>query len=161
MLRLRFLSIAILIAQVSRSANLLALDFTEIDSKNRESVVFIKSIKERKDGTVKPSVSSGTGFLVDKAGYVLTNNHVVPRPDNDHTIQVVGAERSRNNFPYPLTVVARDEELDLALLQFPDVGKTWQPVGIRSTRARQAEQYCFGPRFSSGSRLIVCSWNCE
>jgi S1-C subfamily serine protease len=104
-------------------------DFSEIDKKNRNSIIFIKTIKERKDGTGKPVETSGTGFVIEESGYVLTNSHVIPATDSDTTVRISGAERSRYNFSYPLTLITRDEGIDIALLQFPDV-KQWRPVQI-------------------------------
>ena len=53
----------------------------------------------------------GSGFIISKDGYVVTNNHVVEKADE---IKVVlqGGEES-----YPAEIVGRDPETDLALLK--------------------------------------------
>jgi serine protease Do len=53
--------------------------------------------------------SSGTGFFVSRAGYVVTNNHVIADCKN---IQIFGAVALS-----PAKVVAVDKEYDLALLK--------------------------------------------
>ena len=56
---------------------------------------------------------AGTGFVIDKSGFILTNNHVI---DGAETIRVrlFGAGR---NEEYPAKVVGRDALTDSALLQ--------------------------------------------
>jgi serine protease Do len=73
---------------------------------------------------------TGSGFIVDPHGYILTNNHVVD-----------GATRVRvtlngDSTEYPATVVGADPELDLAVLKI-DAGKTLPAVKIGNSDAVQ------------------------
>src|SRR3954451_22000805 len=52
----------------------------------------------------------GSGFIIDPAGYVVTNNHVV---GNAEKITVILQDNSR----HPAKIVGRDEKTDLALLK--------------------------------------------
>jgi serine protease Do len=52
----------------------------------------------------------GSGFIIDPAGYVVTNNHVV---GNSEKITVILQDNSR----HPAKIVGRDEKTDLALLK--------------------------------------------
>ncbi|MGA3005247.1 MAG: DegQ family serine endoprotease [Acetobacteraceae bacterium] len=62
-----------------------------------------------------PAHALGSGFIIDPAGYIVTNNHVV---DHAHQIKVtLGDGKS-----YPAKVVGRDAKTDLALLKI-DAGK--------------------------------------
>jgi len=56
---------------------------------------------------------AGTGFVIDKTGYILTNNHVIEGADKI-TVAFVGAAR---NEEYPAKVVGHDALTDSALLQ--------------------------------------------
>ena len=56
------------------------------------------------------TVSSGTGFLIERDGYILTNHHVIAGAQR---IGVVLSNASK----YPAEVVAIDEYKDLALLK--------------------------------------------
>jgi serine protease Do len=56
----------------------------------------------------------GSGFIIDPAGYVVTNNHVI---DDAHKITVILQDNSR----HPAKVIGRDAKTDLALLKI-DVG---------------------------------------
>jgi serine protease Do len=60
---------------------------------------------------------AGTGFIIDAAGFVLTNNHVV---DGAETIRVslYGAERFDS---YPAKIVGHDTLTDTALLQLTEM----------------------------------------
>jgi len=53
----------------------------------------------------------GSGFIVSKDGYILTNEHVVSGADS---IEVTLAEYDS---PFPATVIGSDRELDLAVLK--------------------------------------------
>jgi serine protease Do len=57
-----------------------------------------------------PAHALGSGFIVDPAGYIVTNNHVV---DHAHQIKVTLG----NGKSYPAKVVGRDAKTDLALLK--------------------------------------------
>ena len=58
-------------------------------------------------------VATGSGVIVSKDGYVVTNNHVV---DNASEIEVI----LHNNKAYKAKVVGRDADVDLALLKIED-----------------------------------------
>jgi serine protease Do len=57
-----------------------------------------------------PREGEGSGFIIDAAGYIVTNNHVVQ-----------GADRIRvtlnNGDEYPATLIGRDPKTDLALIK--------------------------------------------
>ncbi|HEX5000680.1 MAG TPA: trypsin-like peptidase domain-containing protein [Terriglobia bacterium] len=63
--------------------------------------------------------SLGTGFIVDKAGYILTNHHVIEPPENGTVkkITVVLEDKAE----YTAKVMGSDEETDLAVIKI-DVG---------------------------------------
>jgi serine protease Do len=60
--------------------------------------------------------SLGSGFIIDKEGYVVTNNHVVEGADKIKVILVGGKE-------YRATVKGRDPKTDLALIKIVDPPK--------------------------------------
>jgi serine protease Do len=70
-----------------------------------------------------PEISgAGTGFIVDKAGFILTNNHVVEDAD-DIRVSLLGAERGET---YEAKVIGRDTLTDCALIQLTEMPK--QPL---------------------------------
>src|SRR5437879_4217112 len=54
--------------------------------------------------------ASGSGVLVDRAGYILTNNHVIENAQ-DITVRLSDARK------FPATLVGRDPKTDLAVLK--------------------------------------------
>ncbi len=62
-----------------------------------------------------PTHALGSGFVIDPAGYVVTNNHVI---DDANDIKIILADGTS----YPARVVGRDKKTDLALLKI-DAGK--------------------------------------
>jgi serine protease Do len=63
------------------------------------------------------TAGAGTGFVIDKAGFILTNNHVVEGADRI-TVSFVGASR---NEEYAAKVVGHDALTDSALIQLTEM----------------------------------------
>ncbi|MGO9097668.1 MAG: Do family serine endopeptidase [Bryobacteraceae bacterium] len=77
---------------------------------------------------------TGSGFIVDKNGYILTNNHVVD-----------GATRVRvqlhgDTTEYTAKVIGTDTELDLAVIKI-DAGKPLPPVKIGNSDGVQVGEW--------------------
>jgi len=70
--------------------------------------------QQRRGGA--PTHALGSGFIIDPAGYIVTNNHVV---DGAHDISVT-LDDGQN---YPAKLVGRDEKTDLAVLKI-EAGKS-------------------------------------
>jgi len=67
--------------------------------------------------------SLGTGFIIDREGYILTNNHVVEKTDE---IKVILADEKE----YTAEIVGRDPKTDLALIRIrPDKPLVPLPLG--------------------------------
>ncbi|MBI3557821.1 MAG: trypsin-like peptidase domain-containing protein [Deltaproteobacteria bacterium] len=79
--------------------------------------------KDQRDLTAPPgnemmpkAVALGSGFIIDKSGTILTNNHVVADADE---IKVAFTELPDDS-PVEAKVIGRDPDLDIALLQVKD-----------------------------------------
>lgn len=77
----------------------------------------------------RPSSSVGSGFIVDEAGYILTNNHVI---DDASRITV----RLQSGEEFVAKVVGTDEETDLAVLKI-DVGRDLPFIRFGNSDAAQ------------------------
>ena len=66
------------------------------------------------------SEGAGTGFVIDKSGYILTNNHVIEGADKI-TVAFVGAAR---NEEYSAKVIGHDALTDSALIQLTEMPAT-------------------------------------
>ena len=68
--------------------------------------------------------SAGTGFVIDKAGFILTNNHVVEDAD-EIQVGLFGANMANpNEHLYAAKVVGRDLLTDSALIQLTELPAT-------------------------------------
>jgi serine protease Do len=65
-----------------------------------------------------PAVGAGSGFIIDKAGYILTNNHVV---ENAKSIEVLLAGVDDESERLSAKVIGRDPLSDTALLQLTEL----------------------------------------
>ncbi|NNE39531.1 MAG: Do family serine endopeptidase [Marinicaulis sp.] len=78
---------------------------------------------QRKFG--RQPVSLGSGFVIDSAGIVVTNNHVIDQAD-DITVTL------SNGDEFKATVRGRDRETDLAVLQLTNAPRSLQSVDFGS-----------------------------
>ncbi len=66
--------------------------------------------------------SLGSGFIIDKEGYIITNNHVVEKAD-EISVRVSGKE-------YKARTIGRDPKTDLALIKLSTPVKDLQPLAL-------------------------------
>jgi hypothetical protein len=122
-----------------------AQDWSAIRAKVPGAVIFVEVVREKRDGSNR-QVLAGTGFVFDDRGYAITAAHVVPRVADDERLSVKIALRSRYAPKTEAQVVLRVDDLDLALLQFPDIGKKWPTAsfGASSKVPTDARLYVLG-----------------
>lgn len=77
----------------------------------------------------RPSYAVGSGFIVDKSGYILTNQHVI---EDSSRITV----RLQNGEEYLANVIGEDNETDLAVLKI-DAGKDLPSVKLGDSNSAQ------------------------
>jgi len=83
----------------------------EVYANNVNSVVEIKTeINKTLEGQIATGAASGTGFIISKDGYILTNNHVI---ENGTKIKV----SLYDGKSYDATLIGTDPELDIAVLK--------------------------------------------
>lgn len=140
-------------AQAPNSAALLSDSFAEVAKKVESAVVSIDTKGKTPEAAVRsgdipnnsdelmelfrrqsrrPTYAVGSGFLVDKSGYILTNAHVVAEAAKI-TVRLDSGEE------YPGKVVGIDSETDIAVLKI-DAGKDLPVVQLGdSNTARVGE----------------------
>ncbi len=93
--------------------------------------------------TSEPHEVSGTGFIVDKNGYIVTNNHVVENGAKI-TVKLLGDSKE-----YRGKVIGTDQETDLAVVKI-DAGTPLQPVTVGNSDAVQVGDWAiaFGSPFN-------------
>jgi putative serine protease PepD len=81
--------------------------------------------------------ATGSGFVLDREGHIVTNNHVVAdAAENDGPIEIVDQDGNR----YEVTVVGRSPVYDLAVLYSEDA-RSLKPAALgRSERLQVGEQ---------------------
>ncbi len=91
-------------------------------------------IKANAPGLVKIEVSSGgrsgtgSGFLIDSAGHIVTNQHVV---EDASTVTVVFLDKSTRQ----AKVLGTDPTMDIAVIQVTDPPRTAKSIALGSSRA--------------------------
>lgn len=88
--------------------------------------------QEKKTGTEKQQIGSGTGFIVSEDGLVLTNKHVVSDDTADYTVIDI------NGKEYPAKVLAKDPVQDLAIIKIE--GSGFKPLKLGSASDIQIGQ---------------------
>ncbi|MBY0504105.1 MAG: trypsin-like peptidase domain-containing protein [Bryobacteraceae bacterium] len=69
---------------------------------------------------------SGSGFVVDRAGYIITNDHVVNKADH------IFVKFPNQDTEYKAKVVGTDKETDIAVLKI-SAGKPLEPIRIANS----------------------------
>jgi serine protease Do len=82
-----------------------------------------------------PIEGAGSGFIIDKAGFILTNNHVVQDAD---TIAIKFDGMGELEEGLPAKVVGHDDLSDVALLQLTQIPKTPLPEAKFGDSAQMA-----------------------
>ncbi len=83
---------------------------------------------------IQPNVGSGTGFVYDAAGHIVTNHHVV---SNGQRFEVVFASGEREW----ATLVGSDEDSDLAVLQVETLPDGVEPLPLAGAGGVQVGQF--------------------
>ncbi len=74
--------------------------------------LFRRDIPQREEvGSEKVEVGGGTGFLISKDGYIMTNRHVVDQDDVEYSVITDDGES------HTATVIAKDPVFDIAVLK--------------------------------------------
>jgi S1-C subfamily serine protease len=88
-----------------------------------------------------PQQGQGSGFILDKQGHILTNNHVI---DNAQRVEVTLSDKHK----YKATVVGVDKGHDLALLQINNVPNLQPATLAESTNLTVGQRvYAIGNPF--------------
>lgn len=77
----------------------------------------------RQKGTQHEKVGAGTGFLITKDGYIITNKHVVADTAADYTVLLSDGSQK------PAQVVYKDSVHDLAVIKIEGSGFTTMELG--------------------------------
>jgi S1-C subfamily serine protease len=101
----------------------------EVRLKARHSMLFIEAVSQNNDGT-KRDVARSTGFIISDKGYGMTVAHAVPKTTSDTIVHYYASVGSRYASKFPVEVVRRDEDLDLALLRLPKVQDWRHFIGL-------------------------------
>ena len=108
----------------------------DIYRRDAPGVVFIRSQTVERGtspfdlGGAQQSVSTGSGFVVDNDGYILTNAHVVNGSTN---VRVSFSDKRTRE----ARIVGKDESTDLALLKVNPSGLSLRPLALGNSKTVQ------------------------
>ena len=108
------------------------LTYTEIYNANVDSCVSINASATGYNFFMQPvkTASSGSGFIITKDGYIVTNYHII---SNSTDVEVPLDDGTT----YTAQVVGGDESYDLAVLKIDPGDKELQPVVLGSSSSLQ------------------------
>jgi len=111
-----------------------ALTVNQIYSEDSPGVVYITAQQSAQTSPVNPfgqsqgGTATGSGFVIDNDGHILTNNHVVAGADNV-TVRVGGEDGQT----FDAKVVGTDPSTDVAVLQVDSGSDQLQPLELGSS----------------------------
>jgi S1-C subfamily serine protease len=139
------------------SAVVIGEDFSEAAAKATQSVVYINSISKGVsysywdwffgEGNNRTQVSSGSGVIFTKDGYIITNNHVI---ESAERLEVVFNKRV-----YPAELIGTDPSTDLAVLKIDE--KNLPAIVLSSSKNVQVGEWviAIGNPFSLTSTVTA------
>jgi len=122
--------------------------FEEMDARSRPSILMIEAVVTDGAGRVLRSLGHGTGIIVSKKGYVLTDDHVITGKHSKQDaldlsdgfkaspikgLVVTGRIEERTADGIRLVVVGEDSKHDLAVLRLEPAGnpaRRWRALGV-------------------------------
>jgi|GraSoi2013_100cm_1033763.scaffolds.fasta_scaffold115031_2 S1-C subfamily serine protease len=104
-------------------------DWLEVRRKVRNSVLFIEAVGQKNDGTKPLDIVRSTGFVISDNGFGMTVAHGVPRTTSETTVNYYASAGSRYASKFPIEVIRRDDDLDLAIFRLPPV-QNWHLIGL-------------------------------
>ena len=136
-----------------------AFSASDIYRRSASSVVLIFGFSDSGEG------SSATGTILSDSGLVLTNNHVITNADTGRLFPslvvyfkptpVSGDNRRDLTTPFLVDVLARDPDLDLALLRIKDAPSGLRPIEVADSEDHRAT--CASP-FAPSKPKRCPSW---
>jgi serine protease Do len=107
-----------------------------------------KNLPRAPEGSERPSLAQGSGFVISADGYVVTNNHVV---ENANKINVSFDEKQK----FEADLIGTDPRTDLALLKIKG-GKTFPFVKFASSTGRVGDWvFAVGNPFGLGGTVTA------
>lgn len=107
-------SLADLVEQLQPAVVNISTTHKQNDVNQNEDIPGISSTNPKIDEYFNPreskQVSLGSGFVIDKSGYIITNNHVIDQADK---INVIFAD----NTQIEATLIGKDNKTDIALIK--------------------------------------------
>ena len=115
------------------TANPVIKNTVELVEQLRPSVVHVRVVVTNVDafGQSITQQGVGTGFIIDEAGYIVTNNHVVSGDDNQPADEIEITLSDGRTFD--AEIIGRDQRTDVAVLQIEATGLTPVPLGTSSS----------------------------
>jgi S1-C subfamily serine protease len=123
--------LALGLATSSADPALAQINYENLYAKSRDSVVYIETTLQDRDGTNRRKTNS-TGFIVTSRGHVVTVAHAVPRAGPDEIAEYRASIRTRYGPLYKLELITTINDLDVALLLLPNA-QQWTALQFASS----------------------------
>ncbi|KAF8053221.1 hypothetical protein N665_1448s0006 [Sinapis alba] len=128
--------------------------YVNLFQKTSASVVFIEDIELPKNSTDESNVEdnakiegTGSGFVWDKRGHIVTNYHVIAKLATDQSglqrCKVSLVDATGTKFTKEGKIVGLDPDNDLAVLKIETEGRELKPVALGTSSDLRVGQSCF------------------
>jgi S1-C subfamily serine protease len=108
-------------------------DASSIREQWKDSIVLIRTISSKLDGT-QPREHTGTGFVISKAGHIITAAHVASKVENqEFQVSYYASPGPNVSTRWNIQCIHREDGLDIALLKLPHEAQHLQPIPISSS----------------------------
>jgi S1-C subfamily serine protease len=113
------------------------VDWSQIAADNKSAIVDIEVTYRKADSS--EGTTQATGFVIDDAGHVLTNKHLLQLDPDAQLRSITASVGSREGSRYQMRVKGFEATLDLALLEFVNI-----PPGAHAVRRASSASLAIG-----------------
>lgn len=118
----------------------------------QDSIVFLRRISRRRDGSGGEQIETATGFIVSAQGHLITTAHLLSEPDEGMEVHYYASPGPKESSRWDVEPIKQEVGLDVALLKI-QAPRTWKPLRVAASTEVPDEANLITLGFPMGGNL--------